>query len=166
MLKSLQLLILPIFFLWTLAARDYVHPVDYYAKARADRARGHIYKDLQYLLGKIRQNRDRLKEIYLGEAQFLKTEKIAQAKIQFYRAKEYFKSAKSMIAEHRRDYHKDTALLQVLEKKIAKLNSEIHKYSVFITKLHPLDLYARNYHLRPGKLLNFRKFENKTRRPF
>ena len=66
-----------------------------------------------------------------------------------------------MIREHRRDYHKDTALLQVLEKKLKKLNSEVHTYSVFVTKLHPLDLYARNYHLRPGKLLNFRKFENK-----
>jgi len=162
MLKSLQLLILPIFFVWTLAARDYVHPVDYYAKARADRARGHIYKDLQYLLIKIRKNRDRLREIYLGEAQFLKKEKIDQAKIQFYRAQELFQSAKDMIKEHRRDYHKDTALLQVLEKKLTKLNSEVHSYSVFITKLHPLDLYARNYHLRPGKLLNFRKFENKS----
>ena len=72
MLKSLLLTMLPIVFLWTLTARDYVHPVDYYAKARADRARGHIYKDLQYLLIKIRKNRDRLREIYLGEAQFLR----------------------------------------------------------------------------------------------
>ena len=65
----------------------------------------------------------------------MKKEKIDQAKIQFYRAQELFQSAKDMIKEHRRDYHKDTALLQVLEKKLTKLNSEVHSYSVFITKL-------------------------------
>ena len=161
MVRFLAFFALSLCFYGVSSARDYLYPVDYYAKAKADRARGHIYKDLQYLLSKLRKNRNRLKEIYLGEAQYLKQEKIDQAKIQFYRAQKLFKSAQEMIKEHRRDYHKDTALLKVLEEKLKKLNSEVHSYSIFITKLHPLDLYARNYHLRPGKLLNFRKFENK-----
>lgn len=153
-----------VIFLWNtfsvLKAREHDFPVDYYGRKGADRARGHIYKDLQYLLSKIRDSRDRLKTIYSAEPQFLKKEKISQAKTQYFRARELCMSAFAAIAEHRRDYVKDTALLKILEEKLKSLDSEIHSYSVFITKLHPLDLYARNYHLKPGKLLNFRKFRN------
>lgn len=135
-------------------------PVDYYARNNEHRTRGDIYKDLQYILQRIRANRDRLKEIYLEEPEYLKKEKINQAKIQYYRSRELCEVALALIAEHRKEYVKDTALLKILEQKIKKVDSEIHSYSTFITKLHPLELYARNFHLRPGKLLEFRKFQS------
>ena len=66
-----------------------MYPVDYYAKEKADRARGHIYKDLQYLLGKLRKNRDRLKQIYLGSLNISSKKKLTKQKYNFIELKSY-----------------------------------------------------------------------------
>lgn len=153
-----------IFFIYVLivnlVCQTHDFPTNYYARNNEHRTRGDIYKDLQYILSKIRANRDRLKVIYLEEPEYLKKEKVSQAKTQYYRSKELCKVALALIAEHRTEYVKDTPMLNILEQKIKKVESEIHTYSTFITKLHPLELYARNFHLRPGKLLEFRKFQS------
>ncbi|MCJ8345528.1 DUF3048 domain-containing protein, partial [bacterium] len=57
--------------------------------------------------------------------------------------------------------HEDiTVTIRVLAEKIEKHFQELKVYASYIKKMHPLDLYARNFSLKPGKLLEFRKFKN------
>ena len=89
MFRFLALLVISSSFHNICSTRDYLYPVDYYAKEKADRARGHIYKDLQYLLGKLRKNRDRLKQIYLGVSISQARKKLTKQKYNFIELKSY-----------------------------------------------------------------------------
>jgi len=125
------------------------------------RAWGHITKDLQDTWMKMRQKRDRLRTIYLEEADVLKPEKVKQAKVAYYHFVELCHLAMRLIREYRLAYVKDTALLKVLEEQVQKLRSEVSTYAHYIANMHPLDLYARNFNLKPGRVLEYRKFFNK-----
>ncbi|PCJ17425.1 MAG: hypothetical protein COB02_13440 [Candidatus Cloacimonadota bacterium] len=124
--------------------------------------RGHIYKDLNYLLKKITNKRNRLQRIYIEQPEFLKEEKIKQARVDYYFALMIYQKAQLRVSKYKRLYKKDslTVTIRVLAEKIEKHFKELKIYATYIKKMHPLDLYARNYALKPGKLLEFRKFKN------
>ncbi|MCO4782805.1 MAG: DUF3048 domain-containing protein [Candidatus Cloacimonetes bacterium] len=124
--------------------------------------RGNIYKDLNYMLSKITNKRHRLQKIYVEQPEFLKEEKIKQARVDYYFALMVYNKAQKRIWDYKKLYPREniTVTIRVLSEKIEKHFRELKVYASYIKKMHPLDLYARNFALKPGKLLEFRKFKN------
>lgn len=124
--------------------------------------RGNIYKDLNYLLSKITNKRNRLERIYIEQPEFLKEEKIKQARVDYYFALMVYNKAQKRIRDYKKLYPREniTVTIRVLTERIEKHFRELKIFANYIKKMHPLDLYARNFALKPGKLLEFRKFKN------
>jgi tetratricopeptide (TPR) repeat protein len=118
-----------------------------------------IFYDLEHFLSQIRRHRDVVKKIYSTEPQYLKVEKIEQAKVEYYNAVMQFEKSQDLLWLFKK-YYPVPPLVEVLEQNLKSSFSELKSYCLFIRKMHPVDLYARNYRLKPGKLLQFRKFRN------
>lgn len=122
-------------------------------------SRREIYLDLQYFLDSLRTKAERLRVIYQEEPEFSKEEKIQQAKREYAFSILQWEKAKGLCTFHK-DTYRDNPRFRLLEQDIEQTFSELKSRAFQITKLHSLDLYARSNNLKPGKLLQFRKFRS------
>jgi tetratricopeptide (TPR) repeat protein len=121
-------------------------------------SRSRIYRDLTHFWAELRQNRERMREIYLEQPQFQKSEKIEQGSALYKNSRETLKAAHKLVAKHRKAFPRDSVMLRLLESRIDKSFSELRNYAIRVTRLSPLELHARSFGLRIGKLLEKRKF--------
>jgi len=104
--------------------------------------------------------RDRVEQIYLREEQFLKSQKIEQARVAYYHGKEAFCKALELLMRAREGYSMEPEFLGVLESKIRASFLELRSYSQWVTKIHSQDLESRRLALKPSILVADRKYQN------
>ena len=122
--------------------------------------RGEIYGDFLHFWKVLREKRDRVESIYLEEKQYLKSQKIEQARVAYYHGKVAFTRGLSLLDRVRSTYSMEPGFIKVLEERLRDSFHGIHRYSQWIVNLKEEDLESRRLGLKPSILIADRKYHN------
>ena len=120
--------------------------------------RGEIYRDFIHFWKVLREKESRVQSIYLEQPQYLKSQKIEQARVAFYHGQVAFSRGMKLLEQARNTYRMEPDFIKLLEERLSSAYEKMQRYSQWVLALREEDLEARKLGVKPSLLVADRKY--------